>query len=61
MSEIYSKRGVWYVCTPGKDIQTFSSEIAAKESLGYKEPVLKTCECEDCDCDPCECELEDVK
>lgn len=56
MSEIYSKRDVWYVSTPGKDIQVFSTELEAKESLGYKEPLLKTCECEDCECDPCECE-----
>jgi len=52
MSEIYEKRGSWYVKEEGKDIKQFGSEEAAKASLGW----LDTCECEDCDCDPCECE-----
>lgn len=46
MSEIYSKRGVWYIKAPGQDIQVFETELAAKESLGYKEPVEEDC-CED--------------
>lgn len=53
MSKIYEKRGVWYVVTPGEDIQSFSSEKEAKESLGYKEP---SCACWDCKCEPCECD-----
>ena len=59
MSEIYEKRGFWYVITEGEDVKQFGSEKAAKESLGYKEPIEEECcECEDCDCDPCECEDE---
>jgi len=53
MSEIYNKRGTWYVNTPGEDIQAFSSEEEAKESLGYKEPF---CGCWGCKCAPCECD-----
>ena len=60
MSEIYNKRGTWYVLTPGEDIQAFGTEEEAKASLGYKEPL---CGCWDCKCEPCECDkvLEDVE
>tara|TARA_B110000503_G_scaffold142929_1_gene241676 strand:- start:2874 stop:3038 length:165 start_codon:yes stop_codon:yes gene_type:complete len=52
MSEIYEKRGSWYVLTEGEDVKQFGNEKAAKASLGW----LDTCEYEGCDCDPCECE-----
>jgi hypothetical protein len=60
MSEIYNKRGTWYVLTPGEDIQAFGTEEEAKASLGYKEPL---CGCWDCKCEPCECDkvLDDVE
>ena len=56
MIEIYEKRGRWCFRDDKGTLYKFPTEVAAKESLGYKEPLLKTCECEDCDCDPCECE-----
>ena len=52
MIEIYQKRAIWYVKEEGKDLKTFSSEEAAKASLGW----TNVCECEDCECDPCECD-----
>ena len=61
MIEIFEKRGQWCFNDASGKLHKFATEVEAKAALGYKEPVLKTCECEDCDCDPCECELEDVE
>lgn len=55
--EIYEKRGRWCLRDSSGALHKFSTELEAKEFLGFKDPV-KDCNDESCDQDPCECEEE---
>ncbi len=55
--EIFKHRERWCYYDEAGKLHKFSTELKAKESLGFKDPA-KDCNDESCDQDPCECEEE---